>query len=191
MLTPPLFIYYWISTNISIEDSIEKGGTKTTGETNSVWLNITGFSQSIPTTSEEWIAALSDTTTKKTLDYLFASYVKSGQTSLFYPTTVNDEDITWQTDPKSGMLSEEFVCNHEEADTRIIYHASLQKNSDVVFVANHSDVLFHAVYGCALDSNRNWYYNYEATTYANLAIIANFYGDNSIYLLMLHFCSTL
>ena len=70
--------------------------------------------------NEEWIAALSNTITKKIFYPLFASYAKSGQASLFYPTTVNDEDITWKTGPKSGMLSEEVVCNHEEADTRII-----------------------------------------------------------------------
>ena len=96
----------------------------------------------------EWIASLPGKSTKKTFYSLFASYVKSGQASLFYPTTVNDE--------KSRMLSEEFVCNHEEADTRMIYHASLQEKNDVVFVANDSDVYFLRICACVLDSNRNW-----------------------------------
>ena len=39
----------------------------------------------------------------------------------------------------------------------------LSRKSDVVFVTNDSDALFLGVYACALDSNRNWHYNYEAT----------------------------
>ena len=54
------------------------------------------------------------------------------------------------------MLSEEFVCNHEEADPRMIYHASLQEKNDVVFVASDSDVYFLRICACVLDSNRNW-----------------------------------
>ena len=96
----------------------------------------------------EWIASLPGKSTKKTFSSLFASYVKSGKPSLFYPTTVNDE--------KSRMLSEEFVCNHEEVDTRMIYHASLQEKNDVAFVANGSDVYFLRICACVLDSNRNW-----------------------------------
>ena len=74
--------------------------------------------------NEEWIAALLNTTAEKFFYSLFTSYLKSGQASLLYATTVNDEDITRKTDPKSGLLSEKFICNHEEADTRMIYHAS-------------------------------------------------------------------
>ena len=54
------------------------------------------------------------------------------------------------------MLSEKFVCNHEEADTRIICHASLQQKNDVVFVANDSDVYFLRICACVFDSNHNW-----------------------------------
>lgn len=93
-------------------------------------------------TNEEWIAALLNTTAEKFFYSLFTSYLKSGQASLLYATTVNDEDITRKTDPKSGLLSEKFICNHEEADTRMIYHASLQRKSGVVFVANDFDVFF-------------------------------------------------
>ena len=75
-------------------------------------------------TNEEWIPALLNTTAEKFFYSLFTSYLKSGQASLLYATTVNDEDITRKTDPKSGLLSEKFICNHEEADTRMIYHVS-------------------------------------------------------------------
>ena len=110
-----------------IKDSTKCDARKSRSETNSIRLYVTGFGQLMPVTDKEWVAALSNTTTKKTYYKLFASYVNSGQASSMYPTTVNDEVISWKIDLKSGMLSEEFVYNHEEADTRMIYHASLQE----------------------------------------------------------------
>ena len=56
----------------------------------------------------------------------------------------------------------------------------------MVLVANDSDVLFLGGYACALDKSRNWFYNYEGGTYADLAKFAGYYGDLCLYLPMFH-----
>ena len=117
---------------------------------------------------------------------LFVNYLKSEKANLFYPTIINDEDNTWMIEPSSGNVTELFVCNHEEADTRMIYHASLQGTKNVVIVANDSDVLFLGAYACALDKSSRWFYNYEGSTFTNLAKFAAFYGDMALYFPMFH-----
>ena len=79
-----------------------------------------------------------------------------------------------------------FECNHEEADTRMIYHASLQGGKNAVLVANDSDVMFLGIHACTLAGDRHWYYNYMGTAYANLAKMSDFYGENAKYLLLFH-----
>ena len=168
-----------------IDDSTKTGARKSRGEDKSIQINITGLGQSMPTTSDDWHSALSNSTTKRSLYSLFVKYLKSGTAPLIHPTIVNDEDDTYMI-ATSGNVTELFVCNHEEADTRMIYHASLQESKNVVLVANDSDVLFLGGYACALDKSRNWFYNYEAGTYADLAKFAEYYGDSCLYLPMFH-----
>ena len=71
-------------------------------------------------------------------------------------------------DPKENSVTKMFTCNHEEADTRMIYHASRQGESNVVISANDSDILFLGTYACALDAKRKWYFNYQSNTFADL-----------------------
>ena len=62
---------------------------------------------------------------------------------------------------KSGMVLEE-ECNHEEADTRLIYLA-LKEDKDVVVVSKDTDVLILLVWAYAkYDIKRKWYLKYEA-----------------------------
>ena len=94
---------------------------------------------------------------------LFAKYLTCGMATLLYPTTINDEDQTLTVDPKTGIVSKDFECNHEEADTRMIYHASLQRGKNAVLVLNDSDVMFLGIRACTLADDRHWYYNYTGT----------------------------
>ena len=82
---------------------------------------------------------------------------------------INDEDNTWIMEPSSGNVTELFLCNYEEADTHIMYHASLQRTTNVVIVANDSDILFLGTFVCAMNKSRRWFYNYEGSPYADLA----------------------
>ena len=123
-------------------------------------INVTGLGQEMPTTDENFQSALSNNITKKSMYSLFVDYLKSGNAPLTHLTVVNDDDTTWEIEPSSGDLTQVFICNHEEADTRMIYHASLQGTTKVVLVANDTDVLFLGAYACALDKSRRWFLNY-------------------------------
>ena len=77
-----------------IDDSTKTGARKSRGEDKSIQINITGLGQSMPTTSDDWHSALSNSTTKRSLYSLFVKYLKSGTATLIHPTIVNDEDNT-------------------------------------------------------------------------------------------------
>ena len=79
----------------------------------------------------------------------FCSCVKSGKASSFYPTIVNNEGITWNFDPKSRTLSEEFDCNHEDADTSTLQipDSSYEKrNTQNDHIISHFEYFFTCHY---------------------------------------------
>ena len=135
--------------------------------------------------SESWTDALSNSSTKQSLLATFCRYVLSGEAPLLYPTVINDVDQTWEIDPSSHTVRELFSCNHEEADTRMIYHASLQA-SPVVISANDSDVFVLGTYAFALDDTRHWYFNYKSSSYPNLRKVADSLGEAALYLPKYH-----
>ena len=145
---------------------------------------ITGFDQEMPR-SEDWAIALSNSDTKQSLLATFCSYVLSGEASLDYTTVINNVDHTWMIDPSSNTVTELFACNHEEADTRMIYHASLQ-TSPVVISANDSDVFVLGTYACALDKTMQWYYHYQNNSYSDLRKVADSLGNAALYLPKFH-----
>ena len=107
-----------------VNNSTKSGARKMRGEINSTRLFITGLGQFMPSTIDEWKSALSNNQTKQNLFSLFTRYVLSGKPNLLYQTIINDEDETWMLDPKENSVTKTFTCNHEEADTRMIYLAS-------------------------------------------------------------------
>ena len=135
--------------------------------------------------SEDWTRALSNSDTKRSLLSTFCRHVLSGEAPLDFPTIINDVDTTWMIDPSSNDVTELFSCNHEEADTRMIYHASLQEGP-VVISANDSDVFILAAYACALDETRQWYFHYQNNSYCNLSKVASSLGDAALYLSKFH-----
>ena len=77
--------------------------------------------------------------TKRSLLAILCKYILSGEAPLNFPTVINDVDQTWMIDPTVNVVRKLFSCNHEEADTRMVYHASLL-STPVVISANDSDV---------------------------------------------------
>ena len=102
------------------------------GEIESTRLYITGYGQDMPSTNNAWQSALANSESKRSLFAVFCSYVLSGQAPLKYPTIINNVNQTWVIDPQSKIATKLFFCNHEEAGTRMIYHASLERPSNVV-----------------------------------------------------------
>ena len=140
----------------------------------------------MPSTSDELHLALSNTITKKSMFSLLVNYLKSGKAPLIYLTMINDEDNTWMIELSSGNVTELFLCNHEEEDTHMMCHASLQTTTNVVIVANGFDMLFLGTFACAMNKSRRWFYNYEGSIYADLTQLAAFYGDIALYFPMFH-----
>ena len=99
---------------------------------------------------------------------------------------INDEDNTWMIELSSGNVTELFLCNHEEEDTHMMCHASLQTTTNLVIVANGFDMLFLGTFACAMNKSRRWFYNYEGSIYADLTQFAAFYGDIALYFPMFH-----
>ena len=51
---------------------------------------------------------------------MFAEYILSGEAALLYTTVVNIGDEMWMLDHLTKERQLHFVCNHEEADSRMI-----------------------------------------------------------------------
>ena len=188
-MIPPKNVYS-LSVHIVLDkyvnNSTKSGARQMRGEINSTRLFITGLGQFMPSTIDEWKSALSNNQTKQNLFSLFTRYVLSGKPNLLYQTIINDEDETWMLDPKENSVTNMFTCNHEEANTRGIYHASRQGESNVVISANDSDVLFLGTYACALDAKRKWHFNYQSNTFADLQKFAESLGSAAMHLPTFH-----
>ena len=71
------------------------------------------------------------------------------------PLFINDGNTTYKITEKN--YTSFYLCNHEEADTTMIYHASLEV-AVTVFVATDTDVLILLGYACAiLKPNYKWF----------------------------------
>ena len=68
-------------------------------------------------------------------------------------------------------------CNHEEADTRLVYLA-LKGKTDMVIVSKDTDVLILLVWAYAKhDIKESWYMMYEHGKYADIGKIVEFFGN--------------
>ena len=77
------------------------------------------------------------------MTYLSAdNFVKSS----LLPTLANNENAIFEI---SSSATNVFECNHEESDTRIIYHA-LQQKADVATCLKDMDVLVLMAFAYAL-----------------------------------------
>ena len=186
-MTPPRISnpkYVHIILDNYVDDRTKACARKIRGETESTRLHIGVYGQDMP--SDEWQCALGNSETKKSLFSLFCQYILIGMAELEYSTIFNNINQTWMNNPRNKNITKLFECKHEEADTRMIYHASLEGASNVVLCANDSDVFILGTYACALDNNRNWFFNYEANTYSDLKKVAELVGNVAIYLPQYH-----
>ena len=165
------------SVRIILDRYIGKGSTKSCtrsvpGENNSSRIYITGFGQSMPSTTSQWQSALENGETKKSLMSLFAEYITSGNVPLPYDTVINKENDMWYIDHETKECRIIYLCNHEEADTRMIADAATLGTNYIVLSAYDSDVFFLGVYSCALDTSRHWWIEYKSECYIDLQDIA-------------------
>ena len=104
----------------------------------------------MPSTTTQWQLALENSETKTSLMSMFAEYILSGEAPLLYMRVVNNGNEMWMLDHMTKERQLHFVCNHEEADSRMIADVVMVGTSNVVLCANDSDVFFLGVYACSI-----------------------------------------
>ena len=165
------------SVRIILDKYLGKESTKSCtrsvrGENNSSRIYITGFWQSMPSTTSQWHSALENSETKKSLMSLFAECITSGNASLPYDIVINKENEIWYIDDETKEYRIIYLCNHEEADTRMIADAATLRTNYIVLSAYESDAFFLGVYGCALNTSGHWWIEYKSRCYIDLQDIA-------------------
>ena len=115
--------------------------------------------------------------------HLICSFLKTDDARklLRIPLIINCKDETWRI--TRGNIEPFPVCNHEEADTRMIFHASLQTGT-VVIDANDSDVFFLLAYTMTQTQIRtSWYQKIEENQVVDIRKICDHLGDDICSLL--------
>ena len=119
-------------------------------------VHVSGFEQKMPRGNKR-IEFLSNGQNKTDLILLFAKFLKSDRGVRIMgnlPVIVTEEENTWHID--KGEITNIFKCNHEEADTRVILHASLSSDN-IIVVASDTDVLVLMVNAFAkLQPTKGW-----------------------------------
>ena len=121
----------------------------------------------MPETDDSWHDLLSNPDNKTDMIKLFAEYLKSDEVRKMFnvPVFFTEKEKTYKIDQKGWR--EIFSCNHEEADYRLVLHASL---CDTPFGYNR------------MKPSCNWFMQYEHTadTYADINMINMYLGANIV-----------
>ena len=118
----------------------------------------------------EWAEFFHNIENKEDLIAVMAKYImfhESEETTL--PIIFTEKEETWMA--SEDGLTNIGRCNHEEADSRMIYHA-LRSNTNVVVVSKDTDVLILMIYAYALYSiEEEWVMKIGPSKYVNIAKI--------------------
>ena len=169
-----------------VMDTYKSNSTRYTKEGKRI--HVSGFDQKMPR-GNKWVDILSNNSNKADLINLLFKYVESGAAMKLTENLVlkiTENENTWQTE--NGRLLNIFKCNHEEADTRMIFHASLSINN-VVIVTNDTDVLVLMVNSFEkLQPVSESQMKFEFYSYANIRSICDKLGS-SVCRFLPHFYS--
>ena len=137
--------------------------------------HVEGIGQQMPN-GIRWQEFLKNGENKEQLIKLVKEYALSakGKKLVWKPFLITSGDRNYKLMESGEVLEEE--CNHEEADTRLVYLA-LQGKTDMVVVSKDTDVLILLVWAYAKhDIKTNWYMMYEQGKYADIGKIVEFLG---------------
>ena len=100
---------------------------------------ITGLGQKMPQ-GNSWHSLLNNNDNKNDLIHLFVLFLKLDDVrmKLCYPVIVREKESTWKI--TTNYVHQMFSCNHEEPDTRMVLHGSLD-DVDCVVCSKDTDVL--------------------------------------------------
>ena len=143
-------------------------------------IHITGEQQNMPS-AKDWPSFLQNAENKINLISFLANYYKKSdvRASLEIPLIITEGNHTWKITRDS--VQDIFECNHVEADTRVVLHASESLNP-VRVVASDTDILLLQVYTYSQvrmsHSNDGfaWYMKIDSERFVNVSLIYDFYG---------------
>ena len=108
---------------------------------------------------------------RKYVEYLKLENLRKDFTT---PVIVIEKEKTWKI--TKDKIDLRFNCNHEEADSRMVLHASIE-DVDCVIQSKDTDVLVLMIYTFNHYSpSKDWYMNYEFSKYANIRKITQALG---------------
>ena len=95
---------------------------------------------------------------------------------IIVPVVVTQGQNTWYIDHNTCIML--FTCNHEEADYRMVHHASLEDTTCIV-KSKDTDVLMLLAYEYAkIKPESNWYMLYDNDNYADIKQITSHLGND-------------
>ena len=134
-----------------------------------------------------WHNLLNNNDNKNDLIHLFVLFLKLDDVrmKLAYPVIVTEKESTWKM--TKNYVHQMFSCNHEEADTRMVLHASLD-DVDCVVCSKDTDVLLLLAFAYNKKSpSKHWFMKYETEKYADIKKVVEYLGnDVAEHLLQLH-----
>ena len=159
-----------------IEHSAKECTRRKRGE-QSTRIHITGFGQKMPQ-GNSWQNLLKNGENKTDLIHMFVEYLKleSTRKEFTIPLIVTEKEKTWKITKTEIELR--FNCNHEEADSRMVLHASIE-DVDCVIQSKDTDVLVLMVYAFNHKlPEKKWYMNYEFGKFADIRKITKALGND-------------
>lgn len=136
---------------------------------------ITEKGQTMPK-SKDWNTFLQSGENKTELIKFLANHYRSDsfRSKLDIPLIFTESNNTWMITSKNVFLIER--CNHHEADTRVVRHASLS-DKPVVVVATDTDIFVLLVYAFnQVASTEKWYMQIDRERYVDIGAVCKAYG---------------
>ena len=97
------------------------------------------------------------------------------QLDLGYPMVITLEKDAWEISASGVQVL--LPCNHEEADTRIMYHCTLEGKPTVV-IASDTDILVLLIYAFAFRlPAHDWYLQIKKDQFVNVSKLHDFTGN--------------
>ena len=128
------------------------------------------------TQGKDWYMFLNSGENKMELIHFLANHYQSEsvRSKLEIPLVFTESTNAWLTTSANVSLLEH--CNHHEADTRVVRHASLS-GEPVVVVAADTDIFILLLYAfCKIGPAEKWYMKIDKERYVDISKICKSYG---------------
>ena len=127
--------------------------------------------------NKEWLAFFHNIKNKQHLHSFLVTYLCADDFVQSSPLPIlgNNKNETIKI---SRSVTKIFECNHEESDTRMIFHA-LQQKTNVVVCSKDTAVLVFMVFPYALNKiNEKWVMKIESNKFINITKIVEYLGTD-------------